>query len=737
MTSKVTNLQEVFERQTQMLMLVNKATIEAALIFEHALVQHQLNLADLKKSLYRSISKKLKINEEENRHILALCAKKKILLNYFDKKSLREALDSCNYSLIPSVLLDDVELVKKIKASKKSIEDLLESLKDEMVLPLNRRTKKRDESLSPSLITSIYSDFVFNSVPTDIAKAYFLGWSLTADNYFDYASEKVVGLDSKKPSMAIITANSSNETSKLLSRVQSARSELRNHSFIVCILAEDSFDSRGEFWRTVEDTILFGEKGNRSKLNYKFIRRDELSRELRTSNHDLKLDDNNLDDVFGELYYMDTFYVNNSAIHETDYVIITFEVNRYDETKIPCPSCHSESVEGNSYSKLGVKSWECKNLLCSERSRSNRGKRFSFYSELRKSSLLGRENLICASDIKNWNRDVVVSQSMSDIVNVMSSFYSMSKDVVAWFSDCIVPQEVMRTMSYREFVSEDDAQLDSVKSFRQRYMPLLKTIEDTERAIKSKTIGNHNLFLADSTILMRQFESKSVDVAITSPPYYNAKDYSQWDNVYLYYADMISNAAQVCRVLKKGGVYFYNIFNYFDNERDIVSSAMGQKRLILSSVLVDGFKEIGLDLVDNIVWDKGHIEGKRGFNNGNFGPFHQQPFNCWEHILIFSKGPPSSKYLKNIPKVFNQKPYLKMVKGKNVLGHTAPFPLELPRLLTSRMSKGETVLDPYGGSGTTALAANKDGVNSIIIESNETYYNLAVDRIKNRSEIDF
>ena len=143
--------------------------------------------------------------------------------------------------------------------------------------------------------------------------------------------------------------------------------------------------------------------------------------------------------------------------------------------------------------------------------------------------------------------------------------------------------------------------------------------------------------MADSSKLMQQLDTGSIDAAVTSPPYYNAKDYSQWPNVYLYYADMILNASHVSRVLKKGGVYFYNIFNYFDNERDIVLSAMGKKRLVLSSVLVDSFKEIGLDLVDNIVWDKGHIEGKRGFNNGNFGPFHQQPFNCWEHILIFSK----------------------------------------------------------------------------------------------------
>ena len=728
---KLTNLQEIFETETKLLALVDDETIDAAIQFEQKLIQHQLNRTDLKKKLYRAISRKLKINEEKNKSILALCAKKKILLNYFDKKNLLEALDSCNYSFIPDALLEEDELSQIIKASKISFEDLREKLKAEMVLPLNRRTKIRDKSLIPLLITSIYSDFVFNSVPSDIAKTHFLGWSLLAKDYFDYASHKLIGVDSKKPSMAFITSNSSKEKTKLMGRLQLARSELRNHSFITCILAEDSYGSGGEFWRAIEQTILFGEKGSSSKLDYKFIRREKLAVELMDSKFDLKFEDEDLNKVFGELYYMDTYYIDNSCIKESNYAVITFEVNRYDETPIPCPSCHSKDVEGNSYSKLAVKSWECKNLLCSDRSRSNRGKRFSFYSELRQSSLLNRENLINQSDIKNWNRDVVTGQSFSEIVGSMSSFYSMSNDVVCWLSDFKVPKELSRTTYNKRIFSETKTQLENVNSFRLRYTPIIKRNDDIDKSIKSNNVKNHKLFLADSSKLMQQLDTGSIDAAVTSPPYYNAKDYSQWPNVYLYYADMILNASHVSRVLKKGGVYFYNIFNYFDNERDIVLSAMGKKRLVLSSVLVDSFKEIGLDLVDNIVWDKGHIEGKRGFNNGNFGPFHQQPFNCWEHILIFSKGTPNNQYLKNLPKIFHQKPYYKMVKGKNILGHTAPFPLELPSLLTSRMSSGETVLDPYGGSGTTALAAEKDGINSKISESNKTYYNLALDRIKN------
>ena len=186
----------------------------------------------------------------------------------------------------------------------------------------------------------------------------------------------------------------------------------------------------------------------------------------------------------------------------------------------------------------------------------------------------------------------------------------------------------------------------------------------------------------------------------------------------------------VYRSLKEGGVYFFNIFNYFDNENDIVLSAMGKKRLILSSIIVDIFIDIGFLLHGNIVWDKGHIEGKRGFNNGNYGPFHQQPFNCWEHILVFSKGMPKESYVKDLPKVFVQKPHIKIVRGENILGHTAPFPIELPQLLASRMALNEVILDPYAGSGTTGLAAEKYGLKAFLIEAKPDYIQLAKRRIE-------
>ena len=128
--------------------------------------------------------------------------------------------------------------------------------------------------------------------------------------------------------------------------------------------------------------------------------------------------------------------------------------------------------------------------------------------------------------------------------------------------------------------------------------------------------------------------SDTFDAAVTSPPYFNARDYAQWPNLYAYLYDMQRINGEVFGTLKPGAIYAYNIFDYFDNERTVVFSDMGKKRISLSALMVDLFRRIGFRFVGALVWDKGEIHGKRGFNAGNFSPFYQAPFNCWEHVLL-------------------------------------------------------------------------------------------------------
>jgi site-specific DNA-methyltransferase (adenine-specific) len=65
------------------------------------------------------------------------------------------------------------------------------------------------------------------------------------------------------------------------------------------------------------------------------------------------------------------------------------------------------------------------------------------------------------------------------------------------------------------------------------------------------------------------------------------------------------------------------------------------------------------------------------------------------------------------------------------IGHPAPFPLELPhRCIQLYTYKGDVVLDPFVGSGTTCLAAQQDGRLFVGYESNAEYVQLAVERLK-------
>jgi DNA modification methylase len=188
---------------------------------------------------------------------------------------------------------------------------------------------------------------------------------------------------------------------------------------------------------------------------------------------------------------------------------------------------------------------------------------------------------------------------------------------------------------------------------------------------------------------------------------------------------MYNVARQVFRTLKPGGYFLFNVFDYFDNENTIVQSAMGKKRMILGAYFINLFRRIGFRIAGNSVWYKGEIEGKRNYNQGNRSPYYQLPLNCWEHILIFQK-PGAGQRQLNFPTVLSERPVLKMVRGKNVLGHSAPFPAAVPELLIRQMDPHEVVLDPFSGSMTTGRAARGYGVRSVSIDLHSDYCELGI-----------
>lgn len=251
---------------------------------------------------------------------------------------------------------------------------------------------------------------------------------------------------------------------------------------------------------------------------------------------------------------------------------------------------------------------------------------------------------------------------------------------------------------------------------------------------------------------MKEVDNGSIHLIITSPPYFNAKDYSDdysgkdlgnIDDYELWKKEIKKVWKECFRVLQPGRKMFINIMNLpLSNEK---TNGNGFRTLNIVGHTVDMCENIGFTFKREIIWHK---------TNGVKAHFGTYPYpggilinNMHEQILEFGKpNGNGSKYdhltkeikeeskltkefwlkLKNSD-VWLMKPYKSATRE-----HLAPFPLELPdRLIKAYSFISEIVLDPFGGMGTTARAALQERRNCIIYEINKSFLNLIKNNISN------
>lgn len=237
----------------------------------------------------------------------------------------------------------------------------------------------------------------------------------------------------------------------------------------------------------------------------------------------------------------------------------------------------------------------------------------------------------------------------------------------------------------------------------------------------------HRLIIGNSQS-MKEVDDNSIHLMVTSPPYFNAPfDYENLYSCYEEYLQMLKNVAEeVYRVLKDGRIAVLNIDDML---------VKGDKFPIVADA-TRIFLDAGFRYRDRIIWKKPdgylRISRRSGVLLQNPFPMYYYPDNLLESIIIFQKGrfnyKSVSSDLKESSKVSkeefqNNKWYMTLWEMTNVLPNAklekdiAAFPEELPyRMIKLFSFMGDTVLDPFCGSGTTMKVARDLGRNSIGIE---------------------
>ncbi len=245
-------------------------------------------------------------------------------------------------------------------------------------------------------------------------------------------------------------------------------------------------------------------------------------------------------------------------------------------------------------------------------------------------------------------------------------------------------------------------------------------------------MGTKHIVIIGDCRTMPEIPNNSIHIVVTSPPYFNAPfDYKGFYDNYDHYLNVLREVAkELYRVVAEG--------------RIIV--------LIIDDMLVDGikypivadatriFRLMGFNYRDRIIWKKPddylRILKRREVIYKYPYPMYYYPDNLLESFLIFQKGkfnyksiPTNIRELSKIDlKEFNEKKMYKtlwnirnVMPGSNLERGIAAFPEEIPyRFILLFSYIGETVLDPFLGSGTTIKVAKLLNRNSIGIEINKS-----------------
>jgi DNA modification methylase len=238
-------------------------------------------------------------------------------------------------------------------------------------------------------------------------------------------------------------------------------------------------------------------------------------------------------------------------------------------------------------------------------------------------------------------------------------------------------------------------------------------------------LGKHRLLCGDSRdkdFVLLLTEGCIIDHVFGGPPYFNQRVYSHWDKYEAYLDDIKKIIWNCLNIIKDGGICVWNIANGCSTHHDHISH---HSRI---------FEETGLQYLDTIIWKK------TGANYTIPRNFHIMRNSCyypaleWEALLVYQKPGNMPKMTREgrdymskyhtdvweVPAVTNQ---------VEQYGHPAVCPVEIPfRSIQAYTGSQGSVFEPFGGSGTTLIAAEKASRQAYVMELNPAYCDVIINR---------
>jgi len=231
-----------------------------------------------------------------------------------------------------------------------------------------------------------------------------------------------------------------------------------------------------------------------------------------------------------------------------------------------------------------------------------------------------------------------------------------------------------------------------------------------------------------------------IDLTITSPPYYNAREYSHWSSYEDYIEFMGESISLIFNATKPGRFFCLNSSPVIEKRESRQHESI---RIPIPFHLFNLCEKAGWSFIDEIIWLK--PEGAAKNRNGGFfrhrKPCAYKPNLVTENILVFRKldGNLIDKIVRSYSGDLLDKSLVTgdyersnvwKINPETKRKHSAPFPLELPEKLIKYYSYfDDLILDPFMGSGTTGIACKNTGRQFIGIEKDPDYFKLAQTRI--------